>query len=236
MEMYSQKKQPRRRIGKGRQNKTNEYGLTNNRGYTQIARPSWQFLEPHQYLTFKYSDFQTITLLTVTGVTQIYNLNSLFDPDRTGTGHQPYGYDQLAAMYNRYRVLRTKWKVVFATSSGDYFGLVIPSNGLLASAPTTLAPFITASECPLSKSIIQSSTSKSEMISGTARLNELNGVTRTEYLADDRFESQVSASPAELMVLYLAFYNPNVGTTIINFNITLEYEADLHDPILLAGS
>jgi hypothetical protein len=236
MEMNSQKNQPRRRIGKGRQNYNRGYGLTNNRGYTQIARPAWQFLEPHQYLTFKYSDFQTITLLTVTGVSQIYNLNSLFDPDRTGTGHQPYGYDQLSAMYNRYRVLRVKWKVKFATSSGDYFALVLPSNGLLASAPTTLAPFITASECPLSKSIIQSSTSQSETVIGSIKLNELNGVTRTEYIADDRFEAQVSTSPAELIVLNLAFYNPNVGTTIINFNVTLEYEADLHDPILLAGS
>ena len=30
-----------------------------------------------------------------------FNLNSIFDPNRTGFGHQPYGHDQLAGLYNR---------------------------------------------------------------------------------------------------------------------------------------
>ncbi len=34
----------------------------------------------------------------------VYRLNSLFDPDFTGTGHQPLWHDQLALLYNRYQV------------------------------------------------------------------------------------------------------------------------------------
>lgn len=30
--------------------------------------------------------------------------NSLFDPDKTGSGHQPYGFDELSNMYGYYRV------------------------------------------------------------------------------------------------------------------------------------
>jgi len=41
---------------KNKNNKRNAYQLQRT-GFTEKARPSWQFLDPHQYLTFKYSDF-----------------------------------------------------------------------------------------------------------------------------------------------------------------------------------
>ncbi len=33
-----------------------------------------------------------------------FNANSLYDPDQSGTGHQPSGFDTLSAMYSRYLV------------------------------------------------------------------------------------------------------------------------------------
>ena len=35
---------------------------------------------------------------------QIWRVNSIFDPDSTGVGHQPYSHDQWAALYNEYNV------------------------------------------------------------------------------------------------------------------------------------
>lgn len=37
-----------------------------------------------------------------------FRATSLFDPDQTGTGHQPMGYDQMGALYNHYVVLGSK--------------------------------------------------------------------------------------------------------------------------------
>lgn len=42
-----------------------------------------------------------------------FRMNSLFDPDFTGTGHQPQWFDQLSAVYNFYRVLGSKITVTF---------------------------------------------------------------------------------------------------------------------------
>ncbi len=37
-----------------------------------------------------------------------YRANSAFDPDLTGTGHQPMGYDQLALFYDHYTIIGSK--------------------------------------------------------------------------------------------------------------------------------
>lgn len=48
-----------------------------------------------------------------------YSMNSIFDPNRTGTGHQPYGFDQLATFYNRYYVTGSKMTVTFSCQTKD---------------------------------------------------------------------------------------------------------------------
>lgn len=41
--------------------------------------------------------------------------NSLFDPDQTGVGVQPYGFDPMATLYGAYNVSASKIKVRFYT-------------------------------------------------------------------------------------------------------------------------
>jgi len=48
-----------------------------------------------------------------------FSMNSLFDPNRTGTGHQPYGFDQLSTFYNRYYVTGSKMTVTFSCQTKD---------------------------------------------------------------------------------------------------------------------
>lgn len=48
-------------------------------------------------------------------VFQFFSGNSLYDPDVTGVGGQPEGYDQWSSFYNRYRVYGSKCRVQFTT-------------------------------------------------------------------------------------------------------------------------
>lgn len=47
-------------------------------------------------------------LTTINGSIWQYRANSVFDPDYTGVGHQPMYFDNLAAIYQNYRVLGCK--------------------------------------------------------------------------------------------------------------------------------
>lgn len=101
----------------------------------RIARPSRQIrckwanpLDRKQLVKFKYAD-AGYTLGTV-GVANFYDShifrgNSLYDPDQTGVGVQPYGYDEYCALFNgRYKVYASKIKVSFYLSEASYGCLV----------------------------------------------------------------------------------------------------------------
>ena len=60
----------------------------------------------HKYCTTIGLDPGTGTIATYS-----FRTNSMYDPDRTGIGHQPRGFDQYAVNYNHYTVIGSKIKV-----------------------------------------------------------------------------------------------------------------------------
>jgi len=214
------------------------YNLARLKLYTNSENSgrNFTFLDRHKYISFKYSDIYSESLATVTGTNQVMNLNSIFDPDRTGTGHQPYGYDTMATLYNRYRVLSVDYKITFHAETLGFYIVVLPSNGALATAITNLASFTLACESPESVVRCQGVGADDVIITGSIKLNQLNGVTLTEYLADDRFQSLFGASPGELILLNIGTYNGTGSTLGVDFSVEIIYHTDVHDPFMLAQS
>ncbi len=205
-------------------------------GYSTRQRTALTFLDPHMYVTLRYAQSVSTSVLTTAGSQSTFRLNSIFDPDSAVGGTQPYGYDQLSALYNRYRVLSTKWKVHFAASTAGYNAVVIPTNGALNATIADLTTFTSATMVPFSKYNIYAVGAIPPTFSGEMPLNKLGGVTRVEYLTDDRFEAQIGANPAEVISLIIGFQNPSGGTITISFFVEVWYEVDLHDPISQAAS
>jgi hypothetical protein len=48
------------------------------------------------------------TSSTLGVISQIYSVSGIFDPNTTGTGHQPMLMDIFAQVYNRYTVLGSR--------------------------------------------------------------------------------------------------------------------------------
>jgi len=169
-----------------------------------------------------------------TALDYVYNLNSIYDPNLTGTGHQPLGRDQWASFYNRYRVIKVNCLVrALCTGATErYFGVVANND------TTAFTVFDTACESPHAKfwPLVQAAPISYSM---NLNLPSINGRTYAEYVADDRYASTFGASPAETIALHV-FYANSDGTSVavggITFDITFTYDLELFDPVQLAQS
>jgi len=63
--------------------------------------------------------FESYSITGAVGVAaRVFRPFSLFDPDFTGVGHQPRGFDQIMLMYREYRVMKCYMTCVFHAPSG----------------------------------------------------------------------------------------------------------------------
>lgn len=183
---------------------------------------------PQRYICrLKYS--QPFVLTAVAPVQQ-FNLNSLYDPDRTGVGHQPYGFDQLAALYNRYRVIATSY-VVNATASSAIRVAAIATN--TTPAPNSLSDIC---ERPRAKFFIQLPGGNTQYLKGKVYMPSLIGRSKAQYMADDRFQADTAASPQELALLNLYGKALDDNPVDINGVITMEFTVEFFDQNPLSQS
>lgn len=123
---YRKRRRYRRRKSKYSKRRVNVLRL---RGVSQIP--------DIMYCKLKYTGNFSMTNTAGSGF-YVYRMNGLYDPDFTGSGHQPLGYDQWSAFYSRYLVYGSK--VILspvATVTDPIRVAVFPSE---SSAPTFSSP------------------------------------------------------------------------------------------------
>lgn len=172
-----------------------------------------------------------------TGDTQtdnVFNINSAYDPDNTGGGHQPRGFDQWAAVYGRYRVHGVKaYLLIRQRAAHGMIGRVILSN----SANTMKTTFnlgeynnatylgITSTDAPPLK--------KRMSLTPWGVI----GLTKAQYMSDEDVTAVVSSDPAEMAFMHIVTTQVD-GTTAsdIEFELTLYYRVEFYDRINLGQS
>jgi len=181
---------------------------------------------PNRYVCkLKYAT----TVVTDALGSYIFNLNSLFDPDRTGGGHQPYGFDNLALLYNRYRCIATGWRIQNPMAAN-----ALPvTTGCIASNDASVAWTNTGVmlENPRAKYVTQNPGAASVTLSGKISLPKLMGRTKSQYMADDNYQSPVVGSPNELGLLYIQTFAATNGNTTAGqaLQVILEYTVEFFD-------
>lgn len=161
----------------------------------------------------------------------VFSGNNIFDPDTTGTGHQPLLFDTYASLYSNYVVHASKMKVtsnnLASTNEGASCAFIVtPSITSLASFSvdeiseqryavkklTTLNP---------GKTIIKSYMS-------TAKIY---GVPKYVVTADDKFSSAVSTGPTNNWRWTIT--QQNLGSNTVNqyYQVEMVFYVEFKNPI-----
>lgn len=200
-----------------------------------VALSSWK--QPFR-TTLKYSDVVVMATTVGTGfVTYALKANSLYDPDYTGIGHQPLRFDQLAAMFNQYRVRSARIKITFAVgdtsvsaSSLGPWRCTISKSRTNYTLPGTGTDYATHAEMEGAQTGVLT-TQQHLTLYQTFNWDEL-GFNNIEEA-----NTNVTADPLNVMTWIISVYNQgNVAATNVLVNLDISFDSEFIQPKTIATS
>lgn len=158
------------------------------------------------------------------GIVNTFRANSLFDPDFTGVGAQPLGFDQWSALYSTYRVISCHYDITFSNGTGGscVVGVVKTPNSTLSGSSSWLIE-----RDSVSKTLGPNTGSGNvTRFTGTLLPWKVLNVTKAQYMMDGRSSSAVTGNPTTLA--YLTTYVLGFGTIAsASLLVKLKYRAQL---------
>lgn len=192
-------------------------------------------ISPRLRTKMLYASEQIATTTTTTLRLYQFRSNSLYDPDLTGTGHQPMGYDQITNFYTNWRVYGVKITVEGLMLTGNTAGcLLIGFNRSSVYYPADLP---TAREDRDYKCIVVNN-EKPFKFTRYFDIAKSLGMSKTEFWGDDGLMGNVSGTnPAKVPALNIMWQNLDQSTsTGWNFTAKLEYYVMFSEPRQMGGS
>lgn len=184
-----------------------------------------------------YTSHVAITLASTVAAPGVYvfSANGMYDPDITGTGHQPRGFDQLMLFYDHYVVTGAKIKVRFYNSS----------TTIAAEAFVTVRDNETTSNNYLD--YLESSTTRSVQLSAetggspnkTVELDVDIGrfLGRRDPMSDSQLKGSTAANPTEGCFFHIGAFSPDLFTSSnVLIVVTIEYRCSLIEPKIVVAS
>jgi len=205
------------------------------------AVPRTSLLGNKKAIKFKYHD-SIILLGAAAGQStgHLFSANGVFDPNITGTGHQPRGFDQLMPLYDHYVVIGSKCVAKFLTvgiddvlisSESQNVGILMRDNNTIFTQPDDILEDRNVSWKSMSGFRAGNPTQVVRKFSPKRFLG------RSHPLSDPELKGSIGANPAE-QAYFQVFAGPvglnNAGDTLVSVDIT--YIAVLLEPKLPAIS
>lgn len=226
-----------------RRKRTQRRKFTRNRRYNRsritTTVSTGRSVIANRYLT-KLVYGEAINLQSPGGGTAVqyyqFKLNDLFDPDLTGVGHQPRGFDQLTTLYQRYLVYGCKVIVEGKDTGTNANSTVLvvnayPNNGV----NNTPGNIIDALEDRMTYT-------KNIDVNNTFRFSKyydmahLWGATKSQLRNEENYSASTNTSPNKTGVVAIGIVASDGTVTALECTVTLVYYCAFYSPLELGQS
>jgi len=184
-----------------------------------------------------YNDNISISPTGQASTAYVMSANGMYDPNLSGGGHQPMGFDQLMALYEHYTVRQGKITVNFTNESATECGFV--GIALFPSDSVETSYYKLVENGLLTRSFIapRNGDPKSAcQLTTPFNIGKING-RPGNITGDDLYRGDSASNPTEQTYLHVFAYNPaNVNTMAVRCDILIEFEAVFTEPRKLATS
>jgi len=185
--------------------------------------------------TLRYSDVYTLTSAANAIAKYVFRMNSLHDPDFSGTGHQPLYYDQITQMYGRYVVKGCKITCHFSPIANTS-STTQPSGPMvigIAGDTDTFTPTVLAT-------IMEQNRSVSTFLNNAVGGNNVKTLSHTYSPAlrlgtdveDNEVQAAVGSNPNRPYYAHVYAAETGLATSSsCNVKVTLEYRVRFMNPL-----
>lgn len=162
-----------------------------------------------------------------------FRMNSLYDPDKTTTGHQPRYYDQYTALYQGYVVYGMKIEIQGFTkdTSREAFHLGMYPVSSTASVPSNYNDIVERGIRARKETKLSNENPVSKVIKSYFRPHLAQGVPKRVYNTDDQYAAGIGASPAVAprVIIYGQTMDSSTATQGIDVNVVITYFCKFFD-------
>lgn len=188
-------------------------------------------LKDKQIVQFAYSEAFTLAPAASTDV-YVFSANGCYDPNITGVGHQPRGFDQLMALYDHGVTIHSQIKM--QAHSRSTAGTTIPIVGIsLMDSNTVRTDSNDYREYGQTKSVLmgQAASNRSVVTVGyAADPNKFLG--RSKPLSDPQLKYSIAANPTEQAFWHVWAQNAYGNLTNVDIIVDILYTVVLIEPVL----
>lgn len=183
---------------------------------------------PRKLITkLRYYDSFSINAGLGAAASHVFSANGLYDPNITGTGHQPRGLDQLFAMYDHAVCLGSKITVFFdnRASARMVGGIYVKDN-----ATTTTDPINLMEMGKVKSTVLNGVGAPQQKLSVSVNPNKFLG--RSKPLADSELKTGIGNNPSEQCYFHCFAYSPNASDDpgAVYCTVVIDYIVALIEP------
>ncbi len=159
----------------------------------------------------------------------IFAANGLYDPDVSGTGHQPMGFDQMMVFYYHYTVLKAKIKATFKNNSASLPAYVAVSRNGSSSPVTDMNQLVESGNVEYHFTNRSPDTGCFCTLTLDMDISKFEGVD--DLMDDNTYRGDVAANPSDIAYFHLSAWNVTDSSSFTHtVDVVIEYEVMFTEP------